>query len=174
MVAILMIVFAACLLPFCLAAAETRAEDVAFDVAPTSQAVALGSPITLTFRLRNDGRQEVLVNRRFWLNHVVHLEVTAPSGRKAEWCGPLVDFLVSRRDYTILKPTGQVARTMRVSCDAGRTPGYSFDTPGEYVVRVRYELALPKDALSAIANGAALVTGPLEANPIRIAVRSAE
>jgi hypothetical protein len=174
MVAILIDVIAVCLTPPCLPAAETRAEDVTFDVSPISQAVALGSPISLTFRLRNGGRRDVLVNRRFLLNHVVRLEVTTPSGRKAEWCGRLVDVLVSRGDYAILKPAGQVARTIRVSCDAGRTPGYSFDAPGEYVVRARYELAVPKDALSTIGSGAAPVMGPLEADPIRIAVRGPE
>jgi hypothetical protein len=169
----LFIVF--CLVAPCLpCAAETKADDMTFDVVPASQQAALGSPITLTFRLRNDGKRDVLVNRRFLLNHVVQLEVTAPSGQKVEWCGPLVDVLVSRGDYAILKPAGRVERTMAVSCDGRGSPGYSFSTPGEYVVRARYEPAVPTDALDAIAKGAQLVRGPLAAAPIRVVVRGAK
>ena len=91
--------------------AAGNAADVMFDVTPASQEAALGSPITLTFRLRNDGKRDALVNQRFLLNHVVQLEVTTPSGQK--------------------------------------------------------------DALNGIGKGAALVRGPLEADPIRIVVRGA-
>ena len=165
---------ALCLVAPCLpCAAETKADDVTFDVVPGSQQAALGSPITLTFRLRNGGKRDVLVNRRFLLNHVVQLEVRTLSGQKVEWCGRLVEVLVSRGDYAILKPAGHVERTMAVSCDGRGSPGYSFGTPGEYVVRARYKPAVPKDALDAIGKGAPLVRGPLEAAPIRVVVRSA-
>jgi hypothetical protein len=169
------LIIALCLVaPYLPCAAETKMDDVTFDVVPASQQAALGNPIMLTFRLRNGGKGDVLVDRRFLLNHVVQLEVTTPSGQKVEWCGRLVDVLVSRGDYAILTPAGQVERTMAVSCDGRGSPGYSFSTPGEYVVRARYELAVPKAASDAAGNGAPLVRGPLEAAPVRVVVRRAE
>ena len=173
MVAVQRILFIAlCLVAPCLlCAAETKADDVTFEVVPGSQQAALGSPIQLTFRLRNGGQRDVLVNRRFLLNHVVQLEVRTLSGQKVEWCGRLDEVRVSRGDYAILKPAGQVERTMGVSCDGRGSPGYSFSTPGEYVVKARYKPAVPKDALDAIGKDALLVQGPLDATPIRVVVR---
>jgi len=161
-----------CVLAACLpCAVEATADDITFDVVPGSQQAALGSPITLTFRLRNGGKRDVLVNRRFQLNHVVQLEVRTLSGQKVEWCGRLDEVLVSRGDYAILKPAGQVERTITVSCDGRGSPGYSFGTPGEYVVKARYAPVVPKDALNAFGKGASLVQGPLEATPIRVVIR---
>ena len=163
-----------CLVALCLpCTAETKTDDVTFDVVPESQQTALGSPITLTFRLRNSGPRDVLVNRRFLLNHVIQLEVRTLSGQKVDWCGRLDEVLVSRGDYAILKPAGQVVRTMAVSCDGRGSPGYSFSTPGEYVVRARYKPAVPKEVLDAIGKSAPLLQGPLEAAPIRVVVRGA-
>jgi hypothetical protein len=169
------IFIAFCLVAACLpSAAETTTDAVTLDVVPASQQVSLGKPIMLTFRLRNGGKRDALVDRRFLLNHVVQLSVTTHSGQKVEWCGRLVDVLVSRGDYALLKPAGQVERTMAVSCDGRGSPGYSFSTPGESVVRARYELAVPRAAPDAIGDGAPFVRGPLEAAPVRVVVRGGE
>jgi hypothetical protein len=146
-----------------------------FEVFPTSQKVALGEPIRLTFRVRNVGTQDALANRRFYLNHVVWLKITAPSGQEAAWCDTRVnDAAILDSDYVILRPRAHVERTLRVSCNDKRTSGFSFVAPGEYVVRAHYRLGYPAEGLREAARGAFILPGKLEAKPVHIEVLGAQ
>jgi len=154
-----------------LTAAQTAGDGaLAFEVLPKSQKITRGKPVTLTFRVRNVGAQNALANRRFYLNHSVSLEITAASGQRAQWCGRLSDMLVTQDDFVILAPGSQVERTVRISCDNKGVGGYALAAPGEYVVKARYDLGLPPQALKAIAKGALVMNGPVEAQPVRIEV----
>jgi hypothetical protein len=154
-------------------AAQETAEGVVVEVSPPFQEALSGAPIRLTVRVHNRGTRDILVNRRLYLRDSVWLEVTTPSGETADWCGPLVDRLRSQSDFAILLPTAEVENTIRVSCNKEEgTPGFVFDTPGEYLVKARYKVSDPANALVGFASGALVVRGPVEAEPVRVVVRS--
>jgi hypothetical protein len=111
-----------------------------------------------------------LANRRFYLNHVAWLEITAPSGQKTDWCGRMTDIAVSQNDFMILKPCAHVERPVQVSCNDRRTSGFFLAEPGEYVVKAWYESSLPPDALKGVAQGAVVIKGALVADPARIEI----
>jgi hypothetical protein len=157
------------------AAAQRKAEGgLVFEVLPTSQKIAVGKPIRLTFRVRNVGTRRALANRRFYLHHQVSLEITAASGQAVRWCGRLGEPLVGQSDFVILAPGAQVERAVQISCDDRRKEGYAVSAAGEYVVRARYELGLPLQDLKAFAQGAFVMRGSIEAPPVQIEIRSAE
>jgi len=162
-----------CLLgvPQC-AAAESADGSLALEVLPTSQKVTVGEPIKLTFRLRNVGIQRALADRRFLLYHTVWLEITGAAGEEVKWCGRMTETLLRQGDLVILAPGAQVAKTVRISCDSKRVAGYAMDAVGEYVVKARYELALPPKALKTIAQDAVIVRGSVEAPPVHVEVVS--
>jgi hypothetical protein len=152
------------------AGAERVDGPLVLEVLPTSQKVVVGEPINLTFRLRNVGNQSALVDRRFLLYHTVWLEITNAAGEKAEWCGRMTETLLRGKDFVILAAGAKVEKTVRVSCDNKRVAGYALGDVGEYVVRARYELAVPPRALEAIARDALIVRGPVEAPPVQLEV----
>ena len=142
-----------------------------FEILPVGEKVLLDKPIYLTFRLTNVGSKNVLANRRFYLNDIVLLEITGPSGQSLTWCGHIPQTVVSQGDFVFLAPGAHIQSAVRISCNEGKTSGFMFSVPGEYVVRGRYELPFPVDALTKAAQGAVVIKGPIEATqPIRIEI----
>ncbi len=158
--------------PRAIATVQRANTPLTFEVTAIRGEVALGTPIYLRFRLNNVGKNNVLANRRFYLDDTVLLQITGPSGVKLSWCGHIPQVVLSRGDFVILAPGAHVERTVRVSCDKSRSWGFVFDAPGQYVVKAQYELPFPMNVLKKAAAGALVVKGPIRARPIRIEVTS--
>lgn len=144
------------------------AEGLVFEVFPVQDKIPLGKPIYLRFQLRNTGTDNVLVNRRFYLNDVVSISVTDPSGQDVAWCGRINQIEVSQGDFVFLAPGAHLEKTVRVSCNESNTSGYTFPGLGQYVIKAQYQLPFPKEVLTKAARGAIVIKGPISANPIRI------
>ena len=142
--------------------------SLAFEVFPVRDKIPLGQPIYLRFQVRNTGTENILVNRRFYLNDVVSLEITGPSGQRLSWCGHIPQIEVSRGDFVFLAPGAHVEKIVQVSCNESKTSGYEISAPGTYVIRAQYQLPFPKEVLAKAARGAAVVKGPISARPIQI------
>lgn len=149
--------------------AESSA-NLVFEVVPVEHDVPLGKPVYLKFRLRNTGSENVLVNRRFYLNDTVSLEINGPSGRALAWCGRISQIEVSPGDFVLLAPGAHVDRVVEVSCNARKTAGYAFPELGAYQIKAQYQLSFPKEALAKAAHGAIVVKGPVQADPIQVTI----
>lgn len=139
-----------------------------FEAFPVHGKIPFGKPIYLRFQLRNTGTHNALVNRRFYLNDIVSLQVTGPSGQHLSWCGHIFQIEMSLGDFVFLAPAAHVKRVVEVSCNKSKTSGYTFPGPGQYVIRAQYQLPFPKEVLEKAAHGAIVVRGPIPANPIQI------
>jgi hypothetical protein len=114
-----------------------------------------------------------MVNRRLYLNDIVSLEVTGPSGENVSWCGRIDQIEVSQGDFVFLAPGAHIEKVVRVSCNEGQTSGYTFPKQGQYLIKAQYQLPFPMGVLVKAARGAIVVKGPIPADPIQI-VLSAE
>jgi hypothetical protein len=141
-----------------------------FEVLPVQGKIPLGKPIYLRFQLRNTGTENALVDRRFYLNDIVSLEIIGPSGQSVSWCGRIPQIEVSRGDFVFLAPGAHVEKIVRVSCNERKTSGYAFSGPGQYVIKAQYQLPFPKEVLSKAARGATIAKGPIPAHPIQITI----
>ena len=137
-----------------------------------SPRVQVGEPVYLELQLRNIGKDQVFINRRFHLNATISIRVVSSQGKEEGWCGILPEWADFPDDFVILAPGAHVGGRIRVNCDEGQrlTWGYKLSGPGEYTLTARYKLPYPTSALKKAAGSALVVKGPVAANPVRLTV----
>jgi hypothetical protein len=141
-----------------------------FEVLPVQKEIPVGKPVYLKFNLRNTGTEKVLVNRRFYLDDIVTLEITGPSGNNLSWCGHIRQIEVSAGDFVFLAPDAHVEKVVQVSCNENKTLGYTISEPGQYVIKAQYQLPFPTEVLEKAAHGAVVDKGPIPAHVIQITI----
>lgn len=141
---------------------------LAFDVVSPRSKIPLGQPIYLKVQLRNIGTENILVNRRFYLNDTVSLKIVGPARQELAWCGHISQVEPSPGDFVFLAPGAHIEKIVLASCNKSKTSGYTFSGPGQYVIKAQYQLPFPSEVLARAARGAKVVKGPISANPVKI------
>jgi hypothetical protein len=128
--------------------------------------------VVFIFQLRNQGKEDVLVSRRFILDRHVLLHILDPTGKEVPWCGKVDGSIVSAKDFAVLRPGGFLSRAVTVSCEERRIGGYQMSASGEYKVLARYYLTEPPEVLKQFAGGARVAKGPITAPQVSFRVGS--
>lgn len=162
----------ACPVPCARPGQEQAKASLSLDAQLVSPRVQLGEPVYVDLQLKNVGRDQVIVSRRFHLNGTISISIVGPQEKQEGWCGILPDWADLPNDFVILAPGAHVGGRIRVNCDERQkvTWGYKLPGPGEYVLTARYELPYPTSALKKAAGSALVVKGPVKANPVRLTV----
>jgi hypothetical protein len=139
-----------------------------FTAVPERAEYGPGEVIKFKFLLENQGSHDILVGRRFELNKYVWLEITGPDGKELPWCGKMGE---SIDEFSILRPGAKLQALVRISCEAGKNSGFSFEDPGAYSVRAHYHMPEPTNSLKRIAAAAEIITGRVAAKPVTINIK---
>lgn len=136
------------ILPICISllffpAAGVFAQEVALAVSFDKEEYRLSDPIFVDFNLKNNGKKEVYVNGRFFLNAdkkgsengEVYLVVTSPSGEVLPSKATYVTGLPKTDCFLRLRP-GEEADSER---KRNIRPYFDFSRPGLYKVRAVYQ-----------------------------------
>lgn len=133
-----------------------------FRALPNRPEYQLGEVIKFKFSLRNLGRTDVLVAKRFVLNKYVWLQITGPDNKELPWCGKIDGGI---GEFAKLEPRAEIHSSVRVSCDVHRDSGFIFDRPGTYKVSAYYHMPEPASSLKRIAGAAIVTTSRIRAKP---------
>jgi hypothetical protein len=139
---------------------------------------AQGEGIVLICRLKNAGRNNVLVNRILLLGYTVWVEITDATGTKVPWCGKIFSKGDSADEYAVLLPGASVKSKLTISCDERRFRGYDITQPGRYVAVAEYSDPTPEVVLKELARRAlkelgkkvAIAKKPLRAEPVEFSI----
>lgn len=127
---------------------------------------AVGEPIPITVRLRNDSPDAIIVNKRLALNsqHApaqfsdVALIVKDANGQQKEFLKRIRIGNASEGDFTLLEPGASVERSYNAA------EYYQLTEPGAYTIEARYQnRAQPA--------GGEAWQGELSSNILRLAIR---
>jgi hypothetical protein len=152
--------------------ADVKGKGVSLDfrATPVRGTFCHGERVVFVFRLRNLGKEDVLVSRAFALDRDVLLHITDAEGMEIAWCGRISTSVISSSDFAILKPGASVSRSVTVSCVSGAEAGYNFSAPGRYSVVAVYKLTEPSEALKQFAGSAKVFRGPLKAPEVSLRI----
>ncbi len=146
-----------------------------FTAIPTKERFTLGEPITLRLRLKNTTSESLLIIRTLQLSMTVWVRATDLDRRsEVKKCSPIVpEFLPSSDDFSHLAPGAAVESEVVISChgqEPNRQYGFDFSQPSSYQVQAKYRITLPAKILKKIADRSVVVTGPVEAPPVKFTV----
>ncbi|MFH0732330.1 MAG: hypothetical protein V2A72_05360 [Candidatus Omnitrophota bacterium] len=144
-------------------------KDLEFIIACDKDKYTTKESISMNFTLKNKGKSDIFVNKRFYLNSETALQdardmyliVTAPEGAKLEYTRPSDDTGFPRTgDFALLKP-GEEA-----SIDRKRAISNNFDfkKPGKYKIMGVYHNKFGREI------GIDACTDKIESNPLTIEI----
>jgi len=165
-------VFLSCFVPAqarCQAQADGN-DYLHFEAQPLKSATKQGEPVYVRFRLTNVSNAQVLVNRHLRLFDIIDLQVSGPSGQRAEWCGHIPEIVDTPGAFVTLAPGARIEKVLLISCDTKMKWGYELAEAGNYEVTASYNLPQPLAELKKAAGSAVIVKGPVSAKPLRLTI----